>query len=106
MSRTWLLIAAVSVISFALKAAAPMISRGWELSGRTLAVVALMPAALLTALVLTETVTTGQHIVVDARLGGLTAAAVALRLRAPMIVVVVVAAAASAAIHAIAGQLG
>ncbi len=39
----------------------------------------MMPAALLTALVLTETVTTGQHLVIDSRLGGLAAAVVALR---------------------------
>lgn len=103
MSRTWLLIAAVSVLSFVLKAAGPMISRGRELSRRALAVVALMPAALLTAFVLTETVTTGQHLVIDSRLGGLVAAAMALRLRAPMIVVVIVAAAATAAIRALAG---
>jgi hypothetical protein len=103
MSRIWLLIAAVSVMNFVLKAAVPMISRGRELSQRTLAVVALMPAAMLTAFVLTETVTTGQHLVIDSRLGGLAAAAVALRLRAPMIVVVIVAAAVTAAIRAIAG---
>lgn len=102
MSRTWLLIVTVSVLSFVLKAAVPMISRGRELSRRTLAVVALMPAALLTAFVLTDTVTTGQHLVIDSRLGGLAAAAMALRLRAPMIVVVVAAAAATAAIRAIA----
>ncbi len=104
MNRTWLLIAVVSLMCFVLKAAVPMISRGRELSQRTMAVVALMPAALLTAFVLTETVTTGQHLVIDARLGGLAAAAVALRLRAPMIVVVIVAAAATAAIRAIAGS--
>jgi hypothetical protein len=103
MSRIWLLIVAVSVMNFVLKAAVPMISRGRELGRQTLAVVALMPAALLTALVLTETVTTGQHLVIDSRLGGLAAAVVALRLRAPMIVVVIVAAAVTAAIRAIAG---
>lgn len=101
MSRTWLLIAAVSVMSFVLKAAVPIVSRGRELSQRTLAVVSLMPAALLTAFVLTDTVTTGRHLVIDSRLGGLAAAAVALRLRAPMIVVVIVAAAVTAAIRAI-----
>lgn len=100
MSRAWLAIAAVSVMSFVLKAAVPMISRGRTLNQRTLAVVALMPAALLTALVLTETVSTGQHLVIDARLGGLAAALVALRFRAPMIVIVIVAAAATAAIRA------
>lgn len=103
MSRTWWLIAAVSVMNLVLKAAFPMIWRGRELSQRALAVVAMMPAALLTALVLTETVTTGQHLVIDSRLGGLAAAVVALRLRAPMIVVVIVAAAVTAAIRAIAG---
>ncbi|HET9895376.1 MAG TPA: AzlD domain-containing protein [Streptosporangiaceae bacterium] len=102
MSRTWLAIAAVSVLSFVLKAAVPMISRGRRLNQRALAVVALMPVALLTAFVLTETVTTGQHLALDSRLGGLAAAGIALRLRAPLIVVVIVAAAVTAAIRVIA----
>lgn len=102
MNRTWVVIAAVSVMCFVLKAATPMILRGRELNQRTLAVIALMPVALLTAFVLTETMSTGQHLVIDSRLGGLAAAAVALRFRAPMIVVVIIAAAATAAIRAIA----
>lgn len=102
MNRTWLAIAAISVLCFLLKAAVPMISRGRTLNQRTLAVIAVMPVALLTAFVLTETASTGQHLVIDSRLGGLAVAAVALRLRAPMIVVVIIAAAATAAIRAIA----
>ena len=70
MTRTWLLIVAVSVMNFVLKAAAPMMWRGRELSRRTLGVVALMPAAMLTAFVLTETVTTGQQLVIDSGLAG------------------------------------
>jgi|SRR5580658_1151184 hypothetical protein len=100
MSRAWLTIAVVSVVSFVLKAAVPMISRGRTLNQRTLDVVALMPAALLAAFVLTETASTGQHLVIDARLGGLAAALVALRFRAPVIVVVIAAAAVTAAIRA------
>jgi len=59
-------------------------------------VAALLPVALLAALVATGTFADGSELTVDARVIGLTAAVVALLLRAPFLVVVVVAAAATA----------
>ncbi len=56
-----------------------------------------LPAALLAALVVTGTVVVGQRLVLDARLAGLAAAVVLLRVRAPLVLVVVGAAAATAA---------
>jgi hypothetical protein len=53
---------------------------------------ALLPVALLAALVGVQTVSNGTQLVVDARLAGVAAAIVALLLRAPFIVVVAVAA--------------
>lgn len=53
---------------------------------------ALLPVALLAALVGVQTAANGTHLVVDARLAGVAAAIVALLLRAPFIVVVAVAA--------------
>jgi branched-subunit amino acid transport protein len=56
----------------------------------------LLPVAMLAALIGVQVLADGQELVVDARLLGLGAAAVALLLRAPFIVVVVVAAAVAA----------
>jgi uncharacterized membrane protein len=102
MNRLWLVILIVSLVSAVIKASGPLLARRRTLSKRALDVVALLPAALLTAFVLIDTVSTGQHLVVDARLGGLAAAAVALLCRAPVLVVVLVAALATAALRAFA----
>lgn len=59
-------------------------------------IAALLPVALLAALVATGTFADGSALTVDARAVGLAAAVVALLLRAPFLVVVVVAAAATA----------
>jgi branched-subunit amino acid transport protein len=56
----------------------------------------LLPVAMLAALIGVQVFADGQELVVDARLLGLGAAAVALLLRAPFIVVVAVAAAVAA----------
>lgn len=55
-------------------------------------VTALLPVALLAALVAVQTLSTGERLVVDARLAGVAVAVVALILRAPFIVVVALAA--------------
>ena len=51
----------------------------------------LLPVALLTALIATQTFTTGRHLQLDARAAGLVAAAVAVRFKAPFLVVVALA---------------
>jgi branched-subunit amino acid transport protein len=56
----------------------------------------LLPVALLAALIATNTFASGDRLVLDARAGGLLAAAVALRLRAPFLVVVAVSSATTA----------
>ena len=58
--------------------------------------VPLVPIALLAALVATQTFSTGQHLVLDARAGALLVAVVAVLLRAPFLVVVASAAATAA----------
>jgi hypothetical protein len=60
---------------------------------------ALAPVALLAALTAVQTLATGRHVVADARLGGLAAAAVALLARAPFLVVVAVAVAVTAGLR-------
>ena len=60
----------------------------------------LLPVALLAGLVVVQAVASGRELVVDARLAGLAAGAVALLLRAPFLVVVAVAAATAALLRA------
>ncbi|PRZ40564.1 branched-subunit amino acid transport protein AzlD [Antricoccus suffuscus] len=56
---------------------------------------------LLAALTAANTVSSGQNVVFDARIGGLVAAAIALKLKAPFIVVVIVGAAATGVLRLI-----
>jgi branched-subunit amino acid transport protein len=62
----------------------------------------LLPVALLTALVVTQTFTSGRHLVLDARAAGLLAAIVALRFKAPFLVVVGVACLVAALVRVVA----
>jgi branched-subunit amino acid transport protein len=59
-------------------------------------VAALLPVALLAALIAIQTFTDGRHLVLDARAAGLGAAVVAVLLRAPFLVVVLAACATAA----------
>ncbi len=61
----------------------------------------LVPVALLAALVVVQAVATGRELVLDARVAGLAAGAVALVLRAPFLVVVAVAAGTAALLRAL-----
>ncbi|HKA84955.1 MAG TPA: AzlD domain-containing protein [Acidimicrobiales bacterium] len=88
--------------TYGLKAAAPLLLSGRTLPPAVARLAALLPAALLAALALVSTVTRDGVAVIDARLVGLAAAAIALVARAPFIVVVIVAAAATALARALA----
>ena len=61
---------------------------------------ALLPIALLAALVGVQTFSTGTELQIDARLAGLAAAIIALVLRAPFLVVVLIAAVTAAVLRA------
>lgn len=62
---------------------------------------ALIPAAVVSALVVKDTFSAGQHLVIDARVAGVAAATVAVWKRAPFVVVIVVAAGVTAAVRAL-----
>ena len=62
---------------------------------------ALIPAALIAALVVKDTLTVGQHIQIDARAAGVGVAVVAAWRRAPLIVVIVLGAVVTAAVRAL-----
>lgn len=61
----------------------------------------LVPAALLSALILSGTFADGQRLVVDARVWGIGAAAVAAWRKAPLILVIVIGAAVTAGVRAL-----
>jgi branched-subunit amino acid transport protein len=86
----------MTVGTFALKSAGPLVLGDRALPVRVQRVVDLLPAALLAALALVSTVGDGQEIVIDARLVGLVVAGLALWRRAPFVVVILLASAATA----------
>ena len=96
MTEAWQIVLGVGLGTMLIKAAGPVLLGGRALPARIGAVVALLAPALLAALVVSASVSTGSELVADARLIGVGAAAVALALRAPILVVVLVAAAAAA----------
>jgi hypothetical protein len=102
-SATWTVVVVVGLATAAIKAAGPLILGGRPLPPRLASVIALLAPALLAALVAINTVTAGKNVVIDARLAGVAVAAVAIRLKAPVLVVVVLAAGVTAGIRAIWG---
>jgi branched-subunit amino acid transport protein len=63
---------------------------------------ALIPAALIAAIVVKDTFSVGQHLQLDARAAGVGAAVIAAWRRAPLIAVIVIGAAVTAAVRAVA----
>ena len=96
MSATWTTVVVVGVATIALKAVGPMLLGGRPLAPAVASVLEVLAPALLAALVVTQVFGGGTGLVLDERLVGLAAAAVALILRAPVLAVVVVAAVATA----------
>jgi branched-subunit amino acid transport protein len=96
MSAAWVVVLLVGAFTIAFKAAGPVLLAGRQLPARLTSAFELLAPSLLAALVVTQSLGGKNGIVLDARLVGLGAAVVAIRLRAPLIVVVVVAALATA----------
>ena len=99
----WAAVIAASVGCYLLKLAGLSVPASWVQQPWVARVVDFVPAALLAALVAVQGLTSGHDLVIDGRLAGLAAAAVALALRAPFIVVLVVAGATGALVHAVTG---
>jgi branched-subunit amino acid transport protein len=87
----WPLVLIASAGCYALKLAGHSVPQTVLGRPRVRRVAALLPVALLAALVAVQTLGSGQALVIDARLAGVAVAAVALVLRAPFLVVVIVA---------------
>jgi branched-subunit amino acid transport protein len=99
----WLCVLLGSALAFGQKFAGFLVPTGALDRPGVRRAVALMPIALLAALVGVLTFATGTSLQVDARVLGVAAAVIALLLRAPFLVVVVVAAAVTAVVRAVTG---
>ena len=98
----WIVVGALTVICFVIKAAGPVALGGRDLPRWADRLIVLLPAALLSALVVVQTFADGKELVLDARAAGLAAAFVAVLLRASMLIVLLVAALTAAGLRALA----
>lgn len=96
MSAATLVLIVMTVGTFALKSAGPLVLGDRELPLRVQQVVDLLPAALLAALTVVSTVGDGRAIAIDARLVGLVVAGLTLWRRWPFVVVIILASGATA----------
>jgi branched-subunit amino acid transport protein len=101
MTDVWIAIGALTVICFAIKAVGPVALGGRDLPRAAERLIVLLPAALLTALVVVQTFASGRELVLDARAAGVAAALVAVALRASVLVVLLVAALTAAGLRAL-----
>ena len=101
MSEIWLLVGLTGVSAILLKAVGPVLLGGRALPERLGGVVALLAPALLAALIATQTFADGKALVIDERVAGLAAAALALWLRAPVLVAVIAAAVVTGGLRAL-----
>lgn len=101
MSREWTAVLALAAGAYALKLAGWLVPARVFEDPRVRRGAALVPVALLAALVVVQTFADGRSLTVDPRAAGLAAGAVALALRAPFLVLVVVAAATAALVRAL-----
>ena len=93
----WILVACAA--AFLTKLLGYLVPRRWLTNARIARVAGTLTIGLLASLTVANTVAAGQDLVVDARLGALVAAAIALWFRAPFLVVVIVGAAAAAGLR-------
>jgi hypothetical protein len=89
---TWLVVLATAIGCYALKLAGWSLPARWLEADRLRRASALLPLALLAALVVVQTFSDGRSLQLDARAAGLASGGVAALLRAPFIVIVGVAA--------------
>ena len=97
----WIAVGVLTVVCFAIKSVGPVALGGRDLPEWAERLIALVPAALLPALVVVETFAHGKELVVDARAAGLVAAAAVLALRGGMLAVLLVAAVVTAGLRAL-----
>ena len=101
--NTWIAIGATAFGCYAVKLAGLLVPAGALEKPLVRRLAALLPVALLAALTAQQTFADGHALVLDARVAGLAAAAVALVLRAPFLLVVAAAVAVTAGVRAMGG---
>jgi branched-subunit amino acid transport protein len=99
---TWTLIVLLAVGAYACKVVGLVVVGGRRLPAPVERCLALIPAAMVSALVVKDTFSAGQDLVLDARAAGVGVAAFAAWRRAPLIVVIVLGAAVTALVRALA----
>jgi uncharacterized membrane protein len=97
----WVTVLLACLLGYVAKLAGHIVPPSWLAHPTAARISALLPVALLAALVTVQTFTSQGRLVLDARAAGLVAAAVALLLRAPFLVVVIVGAVVAAALRAL-----
>jgi branched-subunit amino acid transport protein len=98
---SWTALATLCAISYALKAAGPVLAGGRELGPRTRRMLNLVAVPLLAALILVQSLGDGHRLVLDARAPALAVTAVLVWRRAPLLVVVLAAAVTAALLRAL-----
>jgi branched-subunit amino acid transport protein len=98
---SWAAILALAAGAYAFKVLGVVVLGGRELPDRLVRCVALLPAALVSALIVVATFGADRALVIDARAAGVGVAAVAAWRRAPFPLVIVLAAAVTATIRAL-----
>jgi hypothetical protein len=99
MTIFWIATIGTSLIAFALKFSGHSIPQHWLENPKIQRINALIPIALLSALVGVQTFTEKKEIMIDHRLAGVSVAVIALLLKAPFPIVVLSSAITSAAIY-------
>jgi branched-subunit amino acid transport protein len=97
----WIAVGVLTVVCFVIKAVGPVALGGRDLPPWAERLIVLLPAALLSALVVVQTFADGKALVLDARAAGLAAALVAVALRASVLIVLLVAAGTAAGLRAL-----
>ncbi len=99
---TWTLVLLLGVGAYACKATGLVVLGSRHLPPVVERCLALVPAALICALIVQNTFSTGNELVLDARAVGVGAAAIAAWRRAPLVVVIVLGAAVTALVRQVA----
>ncbi|MBA3606858.1 MAG: AzlD domain-containing protein [Actinomycetota bacterium] len=99
---TWTLVLVLAVGAYACKVLGLVVVGSRRLPPPLERCLLLVPAAVITALVVKDTLSTGQQLVIDARVAGVGVAAIAAWRRAPLIVVIVLGAAVTALVRRVA----
>lgn len=96
---TWTLVLVLAAVAYAFKVTGLVVLGGRQLPAVVDRCLALIPAALVAALIVKDTFASGQELVVDARVAGVGVAAVLAWRRAPLIVIIVSGAAVTALVR-------